>query len=123
MKGLGENRPIDFQDVLEWSPKPSCSVALPRTDLIVDSGDLPAAARELRDLFASSGRFFDRGLPVIVIQPADGGLPIAERLTANRIVIESHQICRPVRPQGDGLVPVTLPNRVARISHVPRHGW
>jgi putative DNA primase/helicase len=110
---LGENRPIDFQDVLKWPPKPSCSAALPRPDLIVDSGDLPATARELRDLFARSGRLFDRGLPVIVIQPADGGVPIAERLTANRVVVESHQICRPVRLQGDSLVPVTLPNRVA----------
>ena len=79
-----------FKSFQNSQPKPLApsSASLPRTDLIVDSGDLPAAARELRDLFASSGRFFDRGLPVIVIQPANGGLPIAERLTANRIVIE-----------------------------------
>jgi hypothetical protein len=76
---------------------------------------LPATARELRDLLAEAGRIFDRGVPVKVVQPADGGMPIAERLTVNRIVAEAHDVSRPVRPQGDEVVPVTLPNRVARM--------
>ncbi len=38
-----------------------------RPDLIVDSGDLPATARQLRDFLAHSGRFFDRGVPVKVV--------------------------------------------------------
>jgi hypothetical protein len=86
-----------------------------KPDLIVDSGDLPAVARDLRDLLAESGRLFDRGVPVKVVQPADGGPPIAERLTVNRVVVEAHNVCRPVKPQGDVLVPVTLPNRLARM--------
>jgi hypothetical protein len=72
--------------------------------LIVDPGDLPATARELRDLFSRSGRFFDRSVPVKIVAPADGGPPTAMRLTRNRIVIEAHDLCRPVKPQGDALV-------------------
>jgi hypothetical protein len=37
--------------------------AAQRPDLIVDPGDLPATARELRDLLAASGRFFDPRCP------------------------------------------------------------
>jgi hypothetical protein len=44
---------------------------------------------------------------------ADGGVPTAIRLTANRIVVEAHRLCRPVKLVGDELVPVTLPDRVA----------
>ena len=38
-------------------------LACDKPDLIVDSGDLPATARELRDLLAHSGCLFDRGVP------------------------------------------------------------
>lgn len=113
-KGLGNNRPIDIQDVSERLPKPSFS-APQKPDLIVDNGDLPAVARDLRDHLAKSGRLFDRGVPVKVVQPGDGSLPIAERLTVNRAVVEAHDVCRPVKAEGDTLVPVTLPNRVARM--------
>jgi putative DNA primase/helicase len=87
--------------------------AAEKPDLIVDPGDLPATARELRGLLAASGRFFDRGVPVKVVPAADGGPPTAMRLTRNRIVIEAHDVCRPVKPQGDALAPVTLSGRVA----------
>jgi hypothetical protein len=113
---LGEICPTDIQGVSEPSPKPSPSATTEKPELIVDFGDLPATARAVRDLLAVSGILFDRGIPVRVVQPADGGPPIAERLTANRVVIEAHQLCRPVRPQGDNdFVPVTLPNRVAQL--------
>jgi hypothetical protein len=116
---LGESRVIDFQDVSEKWPKPSTS--LERPDLIVNTGDLPATARELRDLLASTGNLFDRGIPVKVVQPADGSLPRAQPLSITNVVIEAHRVCRPVRLQGDGeLVPVTLTDRVARMYlHMP----
>ena len=89
--------------------------AAEKSDLIVDPGDLPATARELRDVLAASGRFFDRGVPVKVVPAADGGPPTTMRLTPNRIVIEAHDLCRPIKPQGDALKPVTLPGPVARL--------
>jgi putative DNA primase/helicase len=86
-----------------------------KPDLLIDCGDLPTVALMLRDLFIASGHLFERGGPVKLIRRADGGPPIAEPLNANRVIIEAHQICRPVKPRGDDLVPITLPDRVARM--------
>jgi putative DNA primase/helicase len=114
-KGLGKNSVIDLQSVSEGRPKPLSQEALLRPDLVVDSGDLPATARELRDRLASTGQFFDRGTPVKIVRPADGGPPQATPLTATRVVIETHNMCRPVRLNGNEAVAVTLPDRVARM--------
>ena len=87
-----------------------------RPDLIVYSGDLTATARALRDLFAASGRLFDRGVPVRITQAADGGPPTAQPLTPNSVVVEAHCVSRPVKYNEKGEPkPVTLPDRVARI--------
>lgn len=86
-----------------------------KPDLIVDCGDLPATARELRELLAQSGYLFDRGVPVKVVPSPDGSPPIAIRLTAHRVVVEAHRLCRPIKQGSDELVSVTLPNRVARM--------
>jgi hypothetical protein len=101
--------------VQHGSPKPSLLDNVERPDLLIDGGDLPAVALKLRDLLIGTGRLFERFAPVKLTQRADGGPPIAEPLNANRVIIEAHQICRPVRPRGDDLVPVTLPDRVARM--------
>ena len=114
-KGLGQKDLIELQSVSGAPPKPNRLGNVEKPDLVVDDGDLPAVARQLRDFFVGSGRLFERGVPVKVIRPADSSPPIAVRLTSNRVVIEAHQICRPVRLQGDDVVPVTLPNRVARM--------
>jgi hypothetical protein len=82
-RGLGEKIAIDIQELSDSLPKPlpSFSVTLQKPDLIVDPGDLPATARELRDLFAASGRYFDRGVPVKIVSAADSGAPTAIQLT------------------------------------------
>jgi hypothetical protein len=88
------------------------SALAPKPDLIVHSGDLPATAEALRDLFAASGKLFDRGMPVRVIKPADGGPPSATRLTKHNVVIEAHRLCQPVKYDAHGdRVEVTLPLR------------
>ncbi len=78
--------------------------------------NLPAAARDLRDLLAHSGSFFDRGLPVRLISPADGGPPVAIPLSIQNVIIAAHRLSQPMclNNQGDW-VAVTLPERVARI--------
>jgi hypothetical protein len=48
-----------------------------KPELIINAGNLPATAEALRDLLAASGKFFDRGMPVRVVTPADGGVPSA----------------------------------------------
>jgi hypothetical protein len=114
-KGLGENHPIAMQDVSETPPKLSCSPAFQRPDLIVNTADLPATARDVRGLLASAGNLLDRGVPVKIVPAADDGPPTAIRLTTTGIVMETHRLCRPVKMDGEGSIPVTLPDRVARM--------
>jgi hypothetical protein len=88
----------------------------PKPELIIHAGNLPATAEALCDLLAASGRIFDRGLPVRVIRPADGGPPSVRPLTNHNVVIEAHRLCQPVKVGSDGkLFPVTLPDRVAQM--------
>jgi hypothetical protein len=76
---------IEIQEVSESPPKPSSAIAqVP--DLIVDRGNLPATAREIRDLFANAGSFFDRGGPVKVVSTGDIGPPIAMALATHRVL-------------------------------------
>jgi putative DNA primase/helicase len=86
-----------------------------KPDLILDNGDLPATAHELRELFSRCGWLFDRGVPVKVVPSPDHGAPFAIQLTIHRVVVEAHRLCRPVKWVRDGLVPITLPDRVARM--------
>jgi putative DNA primase/helicase len=86
-----------------------------KPDLVVDPANLPATARELRDVLARSETLFDRDGPVQVVPSRDGGSPIARRMTPSRVVREVHRVYRPVKPVGKELVPVTLPNSVARM--------
>lgn len=86
-----------------------------RPQLIIHIDDLPATARALRDLFARSGQFFERGLPARLMPPTCGIVPQSIPLNANSIVNEAHHLCRPVvmhhgHPQGK-----TLPNRIASL--------
>jgi hypothetical protein len=97
-------------------PMPPMPDGTERPDLEVQSGDLPATARELRNFFAASGYLFDRDMPIKVVQPADRGPMIARVLTANNVVVEAHRLCQPVKRNRDSeLVPVTLPERVAKM--------
>jgi putative DNA primase/helicase len=92
------------------------AIADDRPSLLVRWGDLPKTALELRDYFAGAGVFFDRGtLPVQLIYPATGELPMAKPMTISSVVIEAHRIVRPQKLTNDGLVDVTLPDRVARL--------
>jgi hypothetical protein len=86
-----------------------------RPCLIIDRGDLPAAARELRKIFAGCGWLFDRGGLVKVAPNPDGGSPIAIPLTANRVVYEAHRLCRPVQYKRGKLEPITVSDRMARM--------
>jgi putative DNA primase/helicase len=87
-----------------------------KPELIIHGGNLPATAEALRDLFAASGKLFDRGLPVRIIRPVDGSPPSATPLTKHNVVIEAHRLCQPVKLVHKGEhVPVTLPDRVAQM--------
>jgi hypothetical protein len=88
----------------------------PKPQLVIHAGNLPATAEALRDVLAASGKLFDRGLPVRVVRPADGGPPSAAPLTKHNVVIEAHRLCQPVKVNADNKhAPVTLPDRVAQM--------
>ena len=93
-------------------------------DLVLRGGDLPRTARELRDRFASAGDLFDRDGPVKVTRSTDGGPPVATSLTVQNVVIEAHHRSQPVKwNEKDGFVPVTLPERVAKIYLAMNGEW
>jgi hypothetical protein len=99
------------------------SATSPKPQLIVHEGNLPATVIALRDLFAASNVFFDRGGPVQVIKPADATTPIAAPLTKHGIVMMAHRLCEPMKRDRQGtLVPVTLPERVAQM-YLEMHDW
>ena len=77
--------------------------------LLIDQGELPTVAEKLRDLLATSGMLFDRGVPVRIATPPDGGLPAAIPLTNHGVVRMAHQHCRP-QQNGEN---ATLSDRVA----------
>src|SRR5579859_5489001 len=92
-----------------------CTFALkPKPELVVDIGNLPQTAVDLRDLFATSGKYYDRGIPTHVVKAEGGEALSALPLTKHNIAMEAHRLCQPVIVCPDGeRVPVTLPNRVA----------
>jgi hypothetical protein len=87
-----------------------------KPELMIHAGDLPATAVALRDLLAASGKFFDRGVPIRVVKPADKSPPFAMPLTNHNVVIECHRLCQPMKlDRGGKCIPATLPDRVARM--------
>jgi hypothetical protein len=80
--------------------------------LLVDSGDLPKVAKQLRDIIAMSDQFFDRGGPARIVPVANEKVPTVVRLNACGVVRAAHQLCRPVNMDGK---PITLPERVASL--------
>jgi hypothetical protein len=98
-----------------------------KPDLIVYDSDLPATARALRDLLAGTPHLFDRGVPVKLARDAMSGGMIVQRLTVESVVHEAHRVARPVKLQvtedGVQMLPVTLPDRVARLYLDMKGEW
>jgi hypothetical protein len=80
--------------MLDGTPLEIVNLALkPKPELVVYSGDLPATAEAVRNIIAGSKKFFDRGMPVRLVSPADGGLPAAMAFTKHNVVMETHRLC------------------------------
>jgi hypothetical protein len=86
-----------------------------RPILVIDTGDLPKVAKQLRDIIARSGQFFDRGGPARISRPASEKVPTVVRLSIHGVVRAAHELCRPVKISPDGPQLVTLPERVASL--------
>ena len=92
-------------------------------DLIIDDGDLPAAARELAGLIAAGERFLDNGNGIVQVTVVDG-MPRASMVTPEAVRVLAHEICRPVKGLKNGFEPVTLSADVANLylKGLPDHG-
>jgi hypothetical protein len=61
-----------------------------RPILIVDSGDLPKVATQLRDIIAGSSEYFDRGGPARLTLQANETVPTVVRLNSHGVVRAAH---------------------------------
>ena len=85
--------------------------------LVIDPGNLPVVATQLRDALAQSGALYNRGAPVRITASSSDAVPIASPLTAHSVVRLAHDYTRPVK---DGEA-ATLPDRVANM-YLDMHG-
>jgi hypothetical protein len=103
----------------DWKQKPAS-----KPYLIIDKANLPAAARALRDRFAASRDFYERGGPVRVIQSTTTGMPTVMPLDVNSSTMEAHELCHPVIVGLSRVpTPTTLPTRVAAMYLGMRGQW
>lgn len=99
-----------------------------RTDLYVNSADLPDTAAELAGLLALRPMLFDRGAPVRLAMDSQRGGLAASPLDLAGVVNECHAVARPWTQSNtrDGELvrrDVTLPDRVARLYLDRRGAW
>jgi len=79
--------------------------------LIIDPGNLPTVAINLRDILAQSGALYNRGTPARITLSSSDTMPIATPLTTLGVVRLAHELSRPVK-NGE---PATVPDRIANM--------
>ncbi|PZP41676.1 MAG: hypothetical protein DI601_20490 [Azospirillum brasilense] len=99
-----------------------------RSDLYIDTADLPDTARDLAGKLAGIPVLFERGAPARLAYDAQRGGLVAEVLTVNGVVNQAHTVCRPwlFRRTREGEMErheVTLPERVAKLYLDMRGEW
>ena len=65
--------------------------------LLVQSADPNVTVANVRDRLAAAGRLYDRGTPVRLVRDAMTGGMVARAVSAEGIVCEAHEACRPYR--------------------------
>jgi hypothetical protein len=94
-----------------------------KPELIVPTDNLPAAANQVRDLFAAEPGYFEWGGPAKVITLGNGELPQIVPLTIEHVVYEVHERRRVIeRKPGGKKTPATLRERVAKIYLIAKKG-
>ena len=87
--------------------------------LHVDSCNPDRTLADLRAILASNSELFDRGGPVRLIKDPETGQLVASRLTADNVVLLTHQVSRPwsIKKRQDGLqvVDTWLPKSFANM--------
>jgi len=86
-----------------------------RPMLVVQKSDLTVTARSLCMIIAASGRILGRGVPVRVDPGTGGSLPRVARLSVEGVILLAHELASVVMMKDDNALPVTLPDRVAKL--------
>jgi hypothetical protein len=95
-----------------------------KPELIVETANLPAAAAVVRDTFAATRYLFERGVPVKVVSSDRGVLPQIVPLTVDNVVMDIHELCRPIKlTPGGQRTEITLPDRVAKQYLAKKGEW
>jgi hypothetical protein len=88
-----------------------------KSRLKIDLGHPERTVENLRDILANSGRLYDRGTPVRVVQDHPLGGSVAHTLSADSLSLEAHFACQPyfvVKGTGEER-DTTLPPSIARM--------
>ena len=124
--------------IAKSSPKPVASAVpfLPTSKtrisnkprILVDGVNPDQTVEQLRDIFAETGQFYDRGVPVRIIHDESQGGAVALKMDPDAIVLTAHKLARPysVRLQKDGPpadVDARLPKSIAAMYLADRGEW
>jgi hypothetical protein len=86
-----------------------------KPQLLINTADLPATARELRGLFIADDGLYERGrVPVEIVRDAIGVL-FTQVMKTNNVITRAHALCQPVQQRKKGPTDVTLPDKVANL--------
>ena len=95
-----------------------------KPELIIETANLPAGAAAVRDAFAGTEHLFERGVPVKVVASDGVALPQILLLTVETVVMETHELRRPIKVTPEGhRTATTLPDRVAKQYLAKKGEW
>ena len=99
-----------------------------KPQLLIERADPNITVAALRDLHSKSGKFFDRGVPVILSADHLQGGVKAQAVTPERLILVTHDICRPyvIKERSDGSVVeqnTRLPDDIARMYLAWQGEW
>lgn len=93
------------------------ALAAGKPRILVDSVNPDVTVAQLRDAFAETGEFFDRGAPVRIVQDKAQGGAVAVKMDADAIVLTAHKVARPyaikIKEGSPLVVDARLPKSIA----------
>jgi len=103
------------------------SVTEKRPKLLIDDGDLPAAAAAIGEVLAKQPHIFERAVPVRVVTKENTGDIVVEQLKTAAVIDEAHRVVQPYKikrtPRTEEPVNITLPNQVASLYLENSRHW
>ncbi len=116
---------VDKERGLETPTGPIAQAKRPR--LLIEDGDLPAAAAAIGEVLAKQPHIFERAVPVRVVTKENTGEIFVEPLKPQAVIDEVHRVVQPYKikrtPRTEERVNITLPNQVASLYLENSRHW